>query len=170
MMYIPIIWCLVLVPPPYGHPQEASVTQMIFMANMWCLLQVLPPHWHPQEAPPTRKFANLIIGVLLLVPPSQGHPHEAQATCKTSYATCAPAKAIILGNVPIPYARSAKAMDTSHGSATSIKTRWSRRRNAPPPRKQGSKRIAMMINLRSLLPPPSVQVHLWRRPWRRRRL
>ena len=31
------------------------------------------------------------------------------------------------------------------------------------------KRRAMMIKLQSLLPPPSMQVHLWRRPWRRRR-
>ena len=188
-MSIPIIWCLVLVPLPHGNPQEASATQMIFMAIMWCLRQVLPPQWHPQEATaptskiatiiiwhpheapaPTRKFVNLIIGVLLLMPPSQGHPHEAQATCKTSYATCAPAKATIHGHVPIPFACIAMAKVTSHGSATRIKTRRSRRRKAPPPSSPSSKRRATMSKLRSLLPPTSVQVHLWRRPWRRRRL
>jgi hypothetical protein len=103
------------------------------------------------------------------VPPPQWHPHEAQATCKISYVIGATAKAIIHGNAPIPYARDAMAKATIHGSATSIKTRWSRRRKAPPPREPSSKRRAMMIKLRSLLPPPSVQVHLWRRPWRRRR-
>ena len=151
MMSIPIIWCLVLVPPPHWHPQEASTTQMIFMANMWCLLQVLPPQWHPQEATaptskiatiiiwrpheapaPTRKFVNLIIGVLLLVPPPKWHPHEAQATCKTSYATCAPAKATIHGHVPIPFARSAMAKVTSHGSATNIKAEIKRQNTSAP--------------------------------------
>ena len=131
---------------------------------------MLPPQWHPQEATaPTRKFTNLIIGVLLLVPPSQGHPHEAQDSCKMSYVIGATAKAIIHGYAPIPYARDAMAKAIIHGSATNIKTRWSRRRKAPPPREPSSKRRAMVIKLRSLLPPQSVQVHLRRRPWRRRR-
>ena len=142
------------------------MTRMISIPIIWSLLHMLPQ----QDAPaPTDKIATIIIGVLLLVPPPQWHPHEAQATCKISYVIGATAKAIIHGNAPIPYARDAMAKATIHGSATRIEKKWSRRRKAPPPREPSSKRRAIMIKLRSLLPPPSVQVYLWRRPWRRRR-
>ena len=154
-------------PTPQGHLQEAfATTRMISIPIIWSLLHMLPQR---EALAPTNKIATIIIGVLLLVPTPQWHPHEAQATCKTSYVTRATATAILHCYVLIPFARSATAKVTSHGSATSIKTRWSRRRKVPPPRKPSSKRRAVMIKLQSLLPPPSMQVHLWRRPWRRRR-
>ena len=126
------VWCLVLMPTPQGHLQEASATtRMISIPIIWSLLHMLPQR---EALAPTNKIATIIIGVLLLVPPPQWHPHEAQATCKISYVIGATSKDIILGNAPIPYAKNAMAKATSHGSATSIKTRWSRKRNAPPPR------------------------------------